>query len=319
MRELDLWQSRGDRLGQRAARRNRRGGEAVVLFKDGLAETQKLRADQEIEKKSVRRKSGARPCSTSPIAPRRPSARYWRALPPRPESCNRPLRRCRQRRRKLQGSRLQWPLRRIKPPERADRGLGHRGSASIQEIGTPGCGSTRIVGAPSARRTTPTKVRGRPRPRTRSATSLLINDIAGQTNLLALNATIEAAQAGERERASAVVASEVKTLANQTAKATDEIAAQIRSIQEATEGSAVAIQAITPDDQPGETKSPRDRSAVEEQGRRTQNLAQRAAGGAGTTGGFAEHFQRHRGGGQAGSAASQVLASAETRPRTAAC
>jgi methyl-accepting chemotaxis protein len=101
----------------------------------------------------------------------------------------------------------------------------------------------------------------------------LINDIASQTNLLALNATIEAARAGDAGKGFAVVAGEVKTLATQTARATDEIGQQISAVQAATSQAVAAIGGIVKRIAEINMIATAISSAVEEQSAATSEIA----------------------------------------------
>ncbi|MFZ1173697.1 methyl-accepting chemotaxis protein [Bradyrhizobium sp.] len=194
-------------------------------------------------------------------------------------------------------------------------------SSSVSEIGRQVTQSTEIAGqAVSEANRTNVTVQGLSAAAQKIGDVVkLISDIASQTNLLALNATIEAARAGEAGRGFAVVANEVKSLASQTAKATDEISAQVGAMQGATTEAVQAIEGI------GRTIGAINEItsaisiAVDQQGTATQEIARNVQEAALGTGQVSSNIASvNHAAEKTGSASNGVLASAEQLSRQAA-
>jgi methyl-accepting chemotaxis protein len=187
-------------------------------------------------------------------------------------------------------------------------------SSSVSEIGRQVTQSTEIAGqaVAEANRTNVT-VQGLSAAAQKIGDVVkLISDIASQTNLLALNATIEAARAGEAGRGFAVVANEVKSLASQTAKATDEISAQVGAMQDATSEAVRAIEGIGRTIVAINEFASAISVAVEQQGAATQEIARNVNEAAQGTGQVSTNISAvHSAADKTGTAAGKVLSAAE--------
>ncbi len=187
-------------------------------------------------------------------------------------------------------------------------------SSSVTEIGRQVARSTRIAGdaVQQAERTDVTVQGLSAAARKIGDVVKLISDIASQTNLLALNATIEAARAGDAGKGFAVVASEVKSLASQTGRATEEIAAQVAAMQSATDEAVAAIRGIGVTIGEVSQTAASIASAVEQQGLATNEIARNVHQAAEGTGQVSATIATvNQAANDTGRAANLVLVSAE--------
>jgi methyl-accepting chemotaxis protein len=193
-------------------------------------------------------------------------------------------------------------------------------SSSVAEIGRQVSHSTQIAGdAVKAANRTNSTVQGLSAAAQKIGDVVkLISDIASQTNLLALNATIEAARAGDAGKGFAVVASEVKSLANQTAKATEEISDQVAAMQSATSEAVQAIENIGGTIGSINEITTTIAAAVEEQDAATREIARNVHEAAQGTGQVSKTIiDVNQAAVETGATSNQVLSSAENVGRQA--